>query len=322
MKGRAPNAAAPIALRPPDGTDLSDEPIFVVGTGRCGSTFIQTTLSGTGNVWVWGEHAGMLRGLLQWSQATRDNPLMQRFVFPFAADDAQALLSERRNQPGWEPSWLNSIAPADFDDFERLAIRHFLARRLPPGKTRWGFKEIRYGEDDGVLERLLALFPRARLVHVVRHPIDTVESMLSSWKPEDLARAAAGKSSETAMQRYHQGVQRWVRVTRRLLALAQEHPAARSFRIEDGEAMLDQLAEFLQLDPGSLHEAACRSGIRYGRVRSPAEIAADPAEHLLRQGRAAHGDIAAPLAARLGYKLSVSPRQGNWRPLNSNAAAR
>lgn len=36
------------------------QPIFLLGTGRCGSTFLQRSLSSLESIWIWGEHDGLL----------------------------------------------------------------------------------------------------------------------------------------------------------------------------------------------------------------------------------------------------------------------
>ncbi len=280
--------------------DLEPEaPIFIVGTGRCGSTYLQTALSRTGDVWIWGEHAGVLRGLLKWSVEARANPMLNEFVFPFAEEDPLPRLKGEAFRPGWDLSWLNRLGPGHFARAEREAMLQLFARELPAGKRRWGFKEIRYGEDDGVLERLLELFPGARLVHLLRHPVDTVESSLMSWQKAETAKALGAGNHSALTAQYQRLMQGWVRVTERLLALTRQHAAARSFRIEEDEAMLPGLAEFLELDAGELSAAARASyGARNRRVALPH----DPAQQdLLLAARAACVQISAPLAKTLGY---------------------
>jgi hypothetical protein len=44
-----------------------------------------------------------------------------------------------------------------------------------------GFKEIRYGLSDLVLEMLADLYPNGRFVFIVRHPVDFVASKISAW---------------------------------------------------------------------------------------------------------------------------------------------
>ena len=44
----------------------------------------------------------------------------------------------------------------------------------------WGFKEIRYGINDRVLEMLADLYPQGRFIFVVRNPVDVVASKISA----------------------------------------------------------------------------------------------------------------------------------------------
>ena len=54
-------------------------------------------------------------------------------------------------------------------------------------KSHWGFKEIRYGVGDRVMEMLADLYPDARFVFIVRDPIDVLASQVAmgwsaGWK--------------------------------------------------------------------------------------------------------------------------------------------
>lgn len=302
----SPSRPAPATLGiPRAATPLrSDAPIFVVGTGRCGSTYVQTALSRTQDIWVWGEHAGLLRGLLRWAQDTRADPNLNRFVYPFAAQDPEARLHGRAFLPDWDLSWLNSLGIEDVAHVEREAVLSLFAHKLPAGKRRWGFKEIRYTADDGVLERLMELFPRARVVHLLRHPEDTVESSLLSWGRNATVKALAADDLSAVTAQYRRVMNGWVQATERLLALARQFPQVRSFRIEDGDAMLEALARFLDIDVHALRAAAEASGgARNPRQPIPQDAAQ---ERLIASARLACADIAAPLAAKLGYRLGLA----------------
>jgi hypothetical protein len=44
-----------------DPKDYAKFPIFLLGTGRCGSTLLQKILNSVDNVMIYGEHGGFLR---------------------------------------------------------------------------------------------------------------------------------------------------------------------------------------------------------------------------------------------------------------------
>jgi hypothetical protein len=48
-----------------DPTDHPKFPIFLLGTGRCGSTLLQKILNSVDNVMIYGEHGGFLRHIAE-----------------------------------------------------------------------------------------------------------------------------------------------------------------------------------------------------------------------------------------------------------------
>lgn len=251
-------------------------PIFVFGTGRCGSTYVQNLLSERTDAWIWGEHGGLLIPLLQ---------TLRRFENDRSL--AGAISRARKPNPGddWELAWRPSPGIVEF----RSRLRGFVERLfddLPPGKRVWGFKEILYGLHDETPRLLLDLFPEAQSVFCFRAPETTVWSMLKAWTPKLLA-----DHDRTAELRAvtRERIDRWLRSTRYFTALAETNGAQLAlFETTDvvppeaEEALIARLG--LQSAP-STRETPAR------RVNAAGTIAVVPA---------AHDVVAAEIGARRG----------------------
>jgi hypothetical protein len=63
-------------------------------------------------------------------------------------------------------------------------FRDFIESFFNPGslgrEVHWGFKEIRYGLSDRVLEMLANLYPKGRFIFIVRHPVDVIASKIAA----------------------------------------------------------------------------------------------------------------------------------------------
>ncbi|MEZ5816111.1 MAG: hypothetical protein R3D44_03420 [Hyphomicrobiaceae bacterium] len=54
----------------------NERPVFLLGTGRCGSTYQQVRISQIADIWIWGEHDGILEDLFKWAELGRSNPTL------------------------------------------------------------------------------------------------------------------------------------------------------------------------------------------------------------------------------------------------------
>lgn len=272
-------------------------PIFILGSGRCGSTFFQTMLCSVDDIWIWGEHDGMLAQLLGWGERTRKSQPLNRFSFPFVGQDPWSVM--RGN--GTHAAWLGGFNADDVITAQRLVLEHLFCNRLPAGKRRWGFKEIRYGGDSMVPGRLLSLYPAARIIHVVRDPIRTVESSLRAWHRNLVLDFDTAQSNPARLREVFDNLlERWVSVTGHLLDLEQAHPEhVRTIRLEDGDDSTPVLADFLGISAASLSEA------RKKAISNPAGIAkldTTGFDQLISSFAAATEGSYLGLAQRLGYR--------------------
>jgi len=153
-----------------------DRPVFIAGSGRCGSTLLQSILNTNSDFLIWGEHNGFLREVAEaYYQAVHSRfPDRERLG---ESGRVNRLRAGRR----W-PAWDNLCGAAEFRERFQTFVRSFFAS--PESRaSRWGFKEIRYSRDSGdrTFPFLFDCFPEARLVVLIREPRATIFSMLSRW---------------------------------------------------------------------------------------------------------------------------------------------
>jgi hypothetical protein len=222
----------------------SGDPLFLLGSGRCGSTFWQTLVCRTPDTWVWGEHGGFLNPLLAArKQFAAAGHLLARGREAIAATGVIDPDKLMETDLGWALAWASMTTLDDFDDLLRGFIDSFMRQGLPAGRTRWGFKEIRYGvRKDTTPQTLLELFPGSTVIHTLRHPRASIESALRAWS-RDLLREAAG-GPEALRTAYDTKAARWLDVTTALLELADARPErVITVRLEDipaGRLALEQ----------------------------------------------------------------------------------
>ena len=153
-----------------------ERPVFIAGSGRCGSTLLQSILNTNPDFLIWGEHNGFLRRVAEaYYQAAHP-----RFPDRDLRGEAERVV-RLRDAARW-PAWDNLCGEAGFRNRFQAFVRSFFAD--PMGRaSRWGFKEIRYPRDaqDRTFDFLFECFPEATLIILVREPRATILSMLSRW---------------------------------------------------------------------------------------------------------------------------------------------
>ncbi|WP_193213675.1 sulfotransferase family protein [Luteolibacter marinus] len=217
-------------MNPP--TTPCDEPLFILASAqRCGSTLLQRLLNSRADTLIWGEHQGVLNGF-----ASLHKDLMA-WESRFAGNRKEFLMT------GCD-LFLPNMVPEDHE-LRSAAIAYVLnlfgvpAARL--GKSRWGFKEVRYGAD--VLVFLKGLFPKARFIHLTRDPAACFRSM-KHWElgEDDWDRAQTERSMWD-----------WQRINCGLLEMREYIPRMMFVRFEDmvGDpaAFIERLAGFLGASP-------------------------------------------------------------------------
>lgn len=248
-----------------------DRPVVLAGSGRCGSTLLQSILNTNPNFLIWGEHNGFLRQIAAaYYGATHP-------YFPDQSNlDPSDRIKKLRDPRRW-PAWDNLCGQAEFLETFRTFLRSLFADPTRQA-ARWGFKEIRYGHDahDETLKFLLECFPETRLLILVRRPEPTIFSMLSRWTFADRRK---GDIEAPEIDRHIlAAADSWnSRYTHLGAAFHTYAPQSRIVRYEDlqNHDTFPELARFLETD--SFDYAKC---IR--RVRD-ASNKTDPTAQLIRQ---------------------------------------
>jgi hypothetical protein len=218
-------------------------PTFVIGTGRCGSTFVQSLISDNSDIWMWGEHDGVLNGIFRWGDSIRNSVPLRQFSFRHQ----QIPPLERAHLDPTVAAWSVPFASDDIIDIERDIVTRLFASQLPEGYARWGFKEIRYGPESDFVRRMSQLFPDCRIVYLVRDPLRTADSSVRAWHRQELVQFADQPDGQerirTVFDRY---LARWQRVTEYFLAEVPKWPKTlRILRLEDIQRDATELFEFV-----------------------------------------------------------------------------
>lgn len=163
-------------------TNLRPEPVFILCPARSFSTVTTAMLGGHPDVFALPE------------------------MLAFTAPTVGELLDEQRRRPGLPPAWsdsrisgvLRAIAQVHEDDQEPDAIDR--AETWLRQRSAWAMTALLDHLLDGVkplvglekspdtaatdqsLAACLAAYPRARFIHLVRHPVSTQRSMHKHWR--------------------------------------------------------------------------------------------------------------------------------------------
>lgn len=197
-------------------TGLNMAPIFILGTGRCGSTHLQRLISLNTQVWIWGEHDGFLAPMLNSMSRFENSAQLERQIFEVSPkpDDAALVACMTDGLPLLP--WLNRFDRTAVRDELRTMIDHLFRAPLPQGWSHWGFKEILYGLHNNAPALLLQLFPSSTAAFTFRHPKVTIESMLRSW---DTAILRDSGKPDMLEKRYAERASRWETLTRYYIEL-------------------------------------------------------------------------------------------------------
>jgi len=157
---------------------MTESPIFILGSGRCGSTLLQRILNSYSDITIWGEHHGFLRDLAAGYFKLVDQPPEDRPTILYTGEhplETPEQLEQLKAPEAWQ-GLMNGFTVAEVTDHFRWLLCNVFRHRAMADGSVWGFKEIRYGRDDRVLEFLQRLFPDARFIFVVRDGLNTVAS--------------------------------------------------------------------------------------------------------------------------------------------------
>ena len=228
---------------------IREDPIFVLGMGRCGSTFLQHALCQVQDVWIWGEHDEMLSKLFDWYAWVSASEGIERSATQNARSKLIASFPYVEEADANAFAWINGFSKHDVNALLREIIPRLFALNLPAGKTRWGFKEIRYNQHNFVVDRLLELFPLARVVYVMREPQRTIEGSLFSWHGQEIEAVIRGDAGalDALGHAYFSRSQHWLLVANYFIGLGERTGRVFMLPIEQFEEKREALEEFLSL---------------------------------------------------------------------------
>ena len=155
------------------------DPIIILGPGRCGSTLLQRILNTSENITIWGEHEGFLSKLAESYYLLTQSEGMEKNFYSQPIDPS-IIIGSLTDYTAC-PNWINSFDRKIIKDVYRLMIAELLNNKLDIEENFWGFKEIRYTQNDPALDMWLELFPASYLILSVRNPFDVIRSMILDW---------------------------------------------------------------------------------------------------------------------------------------------
>jgi len=170
-----------------DPEDYAKFPIFLLGTGRCGSTLLQKILNTVDNVVIYGEHGGFLRQIAEAYFLNLEDKKIEKYIMSqnVPGEDPTSVLESLKDPQLWT-AWMNwynrETVKKNFRDFTESFFNPIALGR----EVHWGFKEIRYGLNDRVLEMLADLYPKGRFIFIVRNPAEVVASKISARMSDGL----------------------------------------------------------------------------------------------------------------------------------------
>ncbi len=202
--------------------DNKDRPIFLLGTGRCGSTYLQRLLCASEGVWIWGEHDGFLASITRMLRVLDENRPLDKWHFneKLKSSDYANLSSIEAN----DLAWMNPFSRDEFVAGARRFIVDLFASKLPPGKTRWGFKEIRYGPASRVPDILLQIFPKATIIITARRAVPTIVSSISSWNMNLLRESKEGYDEKSLRTAIRSRADNWLKYFEYFAELIKKNP--------------------------------------------------------------------------------------------------
>jgi hypothetical protein len=158
-----------------------NQPIFIFSAGwRSGSTMLQRLITATGSVLVWGEAGGAIDRLADASACYEQmlGPGGQRFKHGFGGNGAkeyQAFVASGREGFNKWIACMNPPAETFMQAFRAFLETVYARQAAELGYANWGIKEVQSGRE--AADFLHALYPDARFIFLVRHPVACLTSI-------------------------------------------------------------------------------------------------------------------------------------------------
>lgn len=155
-------------------------PIFILGSGRSGSTLLQRALNVHSDIVIFGEHQGFLGPIANAYYSLKMHPDVRNYIYGPGALPPSIVMHELSDYKA-DICWINNFTETDVDKHFRSLLLGLLAKDVDIEDKHWGFKEIRYNVNHRVIWFLTQMFPSAKFVVLTRHPVDTISSAVIAW---------------------------------------------------------------------------------------------------------------------------------------------
>lgn len=257
-------------------------PVFIMGSGRCGTTFLRRLLCAHPDMVIPPENYAIRASAQLWpAVAAGHQPwsaLVRRLMAVLTQDAAHwrhfgldaAILG-----PTLEALPPEHRTPADFWH----AFHALYAGRMKPAARRWGDKTPYNAYDPG---QVLAVFPQARVIHLSRDVYDV---------------AASYGRMKGREGRFLEGAQRWVVANQTLLALAEAR--ARSTEREAEQVLHLRYESLVRSCPEELRRVCACLGLDYADTLLESPVA-EPQLADVRASGWLHKALAPPDLDRIG----------------------
>jgi len=155
--------------------------LFIIGSGRSGTTLVQRLFNSFPNIMIWGEHSGFLKDMAEAYFTLTLNSSMKEYSYTQPLPDKGGDLLVHYKRPERWQAWNNWFQPSDVKNIFRAHLESFFNPKGTAKSLIWGFKEIRYGTNDRVIEFLAELYPNAQFVFATRNGLNTLERQLTTF---------------------------------------------------------------------------------------------------------------------------------------------
>lgn len=150
------------------------DPIFLVGTGRSGTTLLQLILNAHPNIAIWGEihYFDQILQIKNWVPSIMKPEDLEHFFSYLKRTEHYQYLPGAQRVFESTKSRLLAEKNCNYEKFYRILIEEYAKSQ---GKLRFGEKtpyNILY------LEEITQLFPKGKIIHIKRDPRDVVASYI------------------------------------------------------------------------------------------------------------------------------------------------
>lgn len=217
---------------------MSDEPFFIIGSGRSGSTLLRLMLASHSRIGIPPETWYLLR-------IPQDIPSDR----PLTPEEVDAVVRTMTGHYRWPDMKFEAaafrvrVASLDRPDLRSIIEAVYKQHLEPEGKVRWGDKTPGYIE---IVPRLSRLFPEAKFIHIFRDGRDVARSyQVQGW----YGRGLSSNSKEWMETMAFNEHLRSSVYAGKILQLRYEDLVA------DPEATVRRICDFLEekFEPGMLH---------------------------------------------------------------------